>query len=183
MKKSILLGAAAIAGTLVIGVATGFAADPAPPPGPGPMGGPPPQGFHGRHGMLGGDFLGPLAQDMRKNGKVTKAEVENALKKRFNEADANHDGKLSPAEIQAWREAQRAKRREAAFKRLDTNGDGGLSQSELDARVLAHFDRLDTNHDGVVSKEEMQAAHAKWRGKFKDWRGHGMRGNGPPPQQ
>lgn len=188
MKKSILLGAIAIVGTLTVGLAAGFAADPAPPP-PGPMGGPggpPPRGFHGRHGMMmgRGDFLGPLAMDMQKNGQLTKAELQDAIKKRFDEADTNHDGKLSMDEIKAWRKAQREKREKAAFDRVDTNHDGGLSQSELDGRILARFDQLDTNHDGVISKAEMEAARKNFRAKFKDWRGQHKRGNAPPtPQQ
>lgn len=44
-----------------------------------------------------------------------------------------------------------------AMRALDTNGDGLLQRSEMEAAVAARFARLDANHDGVVTLEEMQA--------------------------
>ncbi len=47
---------------------------------------------------------------------------------------------------------------EARFDRLDSNKDGRISQSELDARRQAAFRAMDTNSDGIVSQEEYKAA-------------------------
>ena len=58
--------------------------------------------------------------------------------KRFAEMDSNHDGKVSKEEMLAFmakKDAERAQKRaqfvDAMFKRLDTNGDGELTQDEL----------------------------------------------------
>jgi hypothetical protein len=48
----------------------------------------------------------------------------------------------------------------AAFKAVDTDGNGKLSRTEAGARPLAAFDMMDTNHDGVLTVAEKAAAHA-----------------------
>ena len=54
---------------------------------------------------------------------------------------------------------------EALFKKLDTNGDGKLTASEIPKKQAKFFERLlrigDTNKDGVVSREEFDAAMQK----------------------
>ena len=44
------------------------------------------------------------------------------------------------------------------FEEVDTNGDGFLSQAELEAHGAARFATADTNGDGVLSADELQAA-------------------------
>jgi len=59
---------------------------------------------------------------------------------------------------------------EAAFKKLDTNGDGSITKEEYMASKKAqkdadkagkHFEKLDANKDGKISKEEFMAAEKK----------------------
>ncbi|HBD52253.1 MAG TPA: hypothetical protein DC036_07110 [Alphaproteobacteria bacterium] len=44
---------------------------------------------------------------------------------------------------------------EQRFSKLDTNGDGSISQDEFSARLAAMFDKLDVNADGMLSTDEM----------------------------
>ena len=88
----------------------------------------------------------------------------------FVAADANKDGQLTRAEIEANQarelaqmKANRLRQREAAFRQLDANKDGQLSLQEYNGRLAASngkanatpvLTRLDTNKDGKVSLAE-----------------------------
>ena len=82
-------------------------------------------------------------------------------------------------------------RAQAAFARMDANGDGKLDQTdraEMKAKMKGKaFDRLDTDNDGKVTREEFTAARDKMRGqggkrgKGKDGPRMGSRG-GPGGQ-
>jgi hypothetical protein len=108
--------------------------------------------FGGAPGMRGGPGGPNLEQmfrdaDANRDGLVTQAEVDALSAARFSQADADGDGLLSSAEMQAFaearREARRAARTDAMIERLDENGDGLLSQEELAARGPGdRFERL-----------------------------------------
>lgn len=88
----------------------------------------------------------------------------------FARMDANHDGKLTRQEIEAFQHAQALARimarNEAVFKQLDTNHDGMLSPQEFarfhaeppppDARPM--LQKFDANRDGVIGVIEFRAA-------------------------
>lgn len=77
----------------------------------------------------------------------------------FEELDANGDGSLTLAEIEA--------RAQARFAETDTNGDGLISAEEMTAamdkaregraerRIRHQIERMDANGDGLLSIEEM----------------------------
>lgn len=52
----------------------------------------------------------------------------------------------------------------ASFSELDADGNGLLTQAELQARGAAHFATADTNSDGALSKDELVAAASKRAG-------------------
>jgi hypothetical protein len=133
--------------------------------------------------LAGTALAGPMGAraDIDKNGQLTRTELTNHIDQRFKAIDANGNGQIETAEMQAAkqeRQAKRAERREArsgeaigkrsgerrgenrggrhADKRgqIDANGDGVISRDEFGARALKRFDRADANSDGVVTQEE-----------------------------
>jgi hypothetical protein len=71
--------------------------------GPGPDG----PGMHGA--MMGGPGMVLRMADANKDGVVTKAEYDAAVKAHFDRVDTNHDGKISKEERKAARDAMRAR--------------------------------------------------------------------------
>lgn len=117
--------------------------------------------------------------DTNKDGRVSEAEMEAALARSFALLDTNHDGVLSKAEIESRRNVYKAYRQqvkadrkagqqvagvirmpkavEKHFAKIDANGDGVLSKSEL-ASVAQHvFKRRDVNKDGYISAADFKA--------------------------
>ncbi|MEG8040903.1 hypothetical protein QP166_16740 [Sphingomonas sp. LR60] len=102
----------------------------------------------------------------------TRASATAKLDKEFAASDANKDGFLSPAEIEARMrkmkvgsgktlDATHAKRVAALFlARADTNKDGKVSKRESDALMGAVFNAYDTNKDGKVDATEAARARA-----------------------
>ena len=98
--------------------------------------------------------------DADKDGKITAAELEAFRAARFAAADANGDGKLSLEEMDAARAEQRKERFGRMIAKLDKDGDGQLSAEEMPARGDRMM-KLDTDGDGAVSLEEMKAAKGR----------------------
>lgn len=102
------------------------------------------------------------------NSDSPRADRHAKAEARFNDADSNHDGKISFEEMQA---AEQHRLRER-FDKLDANHDGGVSMDEM---RLAHQHRgemreqrrehwqgmreklrsLDTDHDQALTKQEL----------------------------
>jgi Ca2+-binding EF-hand superfamily protein len=95
---------------------------------------------------------------------VTTLEVEAAALARFNEADTNRDGKVTPEE----RKAVHEQKREDHFADKDANDNGVLERSEVAKMPEEFFTKLDSDKSGSLSKAEMEA--------FGPGRHHGKRG-------
>ena len=144
------------------------------------------QGMRGDGPMF--DFDGA---DANSDGKVTKEELSAYRQTMMSGVDANDDGMISTEELAAHMKArmdakidERAKARVAS---QDLNGDGMLSAEELLAPPMPvrMFDRLDTDGDGAVSQDEIAQAKAKMQQRMgggrdgqrgmRDGHGHGER--------
>lgn len=116
--------------------------------------------------------------DANGDGQLTREEMQAHMKARFDAADTDGDGVMSLEEMQARGQKRAAKRAGKMIERLDSDGDGGVSFEEAQARRGGKmFDRADANDDGAISKAEFDAArekmremHAKHHGKKKEQR-------------
>jgi Ca2+-binding EF-hand superfamily protein len=95
--------------------------------------------------------------DTNHDGKVSRAEFSAAREARFDRMDRNHDGAVSRDDF-----GRLLRFRPKAGERLDRwiasadiNHDGKVSLAEFRAMPMHLFDLADTNHDGQVDKAEL----------------------------
>ena len=104
--------------------------------------------------------------DANHDGKVTKQEYNDARAALFARMDRNGDGFIDDADSREGAN-ERGQRSAAALRgRIDTNGDGKVSKDEFVNAPTMMFDKFDANKDGVLDAQELEAARAaagKWR--------------------
>ena len=111
--------------------------------------------------------------DADKDGKLTYAEMEAHRKVEFAAADTNGDGVLSPEELSARALARfqekLAERMQGMLDTMDNDGNGSLSEAEMgEGPGMRNFARIDADNDGFVTRDEIQAGM-----KHHKKRGHG----------
>ncbi|MFZ1347367.1 MAG: hypothetical protein WBB13_10130 [Tabrizicola sp.] len=111
--------------------------------------------------------------DADKDGKLTYAEMEAHRKAEFAAADTNGDGVLSPEELSARALARfqekLAERTQRMLDTMDNDGNGSLSEAEMgEGPGMRNFARIDADNDGFVTRDEIQAGM-----KHHKKRGHG----------
>lgn len=90
------------------------------------------------------------------NGAISQAEFLTLRQEMFVRMDANQNGTLTLAEIEAARAAMpqdRKIRRAPPFDQLDANKDGVLTMAEYTAQTRG-FEYADRNNDGQLSLKE-----------------------------
>jgi len=114
---------------------------------------------------------GRYPMDADKDGFVTRDEAKSypMLTAHFDAADANKDGKLDVAEMDAHRTAVRAGGRAKAqerWKAADKDGDGAISREEAETSmpgIAAQFKKFDVDGNGKLERDEMH--HFRMRKK------------------
>ena len=104
---------------------------------------------------------------------ITKAEISARLDTDYADMDADKDGKLTAEEVNARlvksaeaKVEELKKERDAAFAKIDANGDGTISRAEFDEKAKLptikqpdakpFLDRFDANKDGAITLEEFR---------------------------
>jgi hypothetical protein len=85
------------------------------------------------------------------DGRVSRAEMEAYRAERLRSADKNGDGRLDPQEFETfWLEVTRPMRIRA-FQFLDADGDGVVGAAELQRASDRMFMRMDRDGDGYLT--------------------------------
>jgi len=119
------------------------------------------------------------AVDADKDGKVTQAELDAFRAAEARAIDANADGKLDLAELSAMHLARLTERADDMAARMverhDTDGDNALSAAELAARPMPAmmFDQMDSDGDGAVTRAEADALRDRMHDRMDGRHGHG----------
>jgi Ca2+-binding EF-hand superfamily protein len=104
--------------------------------------------------------------DANHDGKVTKQEYTDARAALFARMDRNGDGFIDDADSREGSNERGQRAATALRGRIDTNGDGKVSKEEFVNAPTMMFDKFDANKDGVLDAQELEAARAaagKWR--------------------
>jgi Ca2+-binding EF-hand superfamily protein len=100
--------------------------------------------------------------DADDNGVLERAEIPRFLEG----ADTNQDGRVTLEELRAHRENMRARH----FARMDSNGDGSITQTEVGERRWKRLSAADADRNGSITRAELDQAHAN--GTLRPMRGH-----------
>ncbi|MFC5067843.1 EF-hand domain-containing protein [Flaviflagellibacter deserti] len=114
----------------------------------------------------GGKFVERMFDklDANKDGVVDKAEFDAFRAQRIDATDENKDGFLDRKEVrESRREMRQEWRKHAGLMGRDSDGNGEVSRDEFLAGPEARFDKLDTNHDGKLDQSEIDAARKAMR--------------------
>ena len=116
------------------------------------------QGGRTRGASRGGFGLAAFCaeNDQNQDGKVTRAELDGTVGKRF--ALASHGAASMTFDQFIGEQDQRFRDSYArTFNRLDKDGDGKLTLAEFASSELRLYARLDKNNDGAITADEMRS--------------------------
>jgi len=118
------------------------------------------------------------AYDANHDGTVTRAEMEAGLKADFAKADTNHDGRLDENEVRAVNLARWTADSSTASPLVDWNHDGFVDFKEFAATAHSLFDQMDTDGDGKLSPQELRPRPPAGRAPGGERGQRGGRGSG-----
>lgn len=101
-----------------------------------------------------------LQYDADHDGTLTRAEMEAGAHAAFARADTNHDGHLDEDEVRAVNQQRWKEDASTASPLVDWNHDGYVDFNEFAATPRSLFAQLDANGDGTLSPVELKAGRA-----------------------
>ena len=104
--------------------------------------------------------------DADHDGKITKQEYVDARAAQFSRMDRNGDGFIDDADSRAGGNERGQRAAKALRGRIDSNGDGKISKEEFVNAPTMLFDKFDANKDAVLDATELEAARnaaGRWR--------------------
>ena len=96
-----------------------------------------------------------MKYDANHDGTLTRAELEAGLKAEFDSFDTDHKGCLSSAQVTAINEARVKADAAAASPLIDWKNQGCLDLEEFSATARSLFEQLDVNGDGKITQQEL----------------------------
>ncbi|MEB8388521.1 EF-hand domain-containing protein [Rhodobacteraceae bacterium KMM 6894] len=123
---------------------------------------------HKGHGHRGG--RGKMGQIMEKvdadgDGAVTQAEIDTFRASLVEGADVSGDGDISLDEFDSIYLDLTRNRMVDAFQKLDEDGDGVVTQAEMDKRFGNVVERMDRNNDGKLDRDDRGRRDRKGKGR------------------
>ena len=109
------------------------------------------------------------ANDLNQDGKVTRAEFDSAVGKKF-AAASKGKGVMTAAEFYADELVNFQDMNSRMFRRLDRDRDGLLTLQEYASSEERLFSRLDKNNDGTIGEDEMRPRFASRNGSNRSRR-------------
>jgi hypothetical protein len=99
--------------------------------------------------------------DVNADGAVTQVEIDTFRAGLVERADASGDGDISLQEFETIYMELTRERMVDAFQALDPDGNGVVTQAEMDRRFGNIVDRMDRNDDGQLTREDRGHRHSK----------------------
>jgi hypothetical protein len=175
MKKITIaaLGLAALAGTAMLAAPIAFADS-----GWGGRGGMMGGHMMGGGGMMGGSMMGGGMMgggmqmferiDANNDGRITQEEIDAFVAQEF--AAVNTDGQagVTIEEFEPWFWQQHREMMVRAFQRLDRDGDGVVTEEEVNAMTGSIVQRMDRTGDGAISMDDHRHRYGRDGGRRGD---------------
>ena len=108
-----------------------------------------------RGGGMGGEMFRQVfdAADADGDGTVTAAEIDAYRTAQIGAVDASGDGSLSIEEFDELYRSLTRTRMVDIFQDLDADGDGQITPAEIDTRMARLIERLDRDGDGSITMQ------------------------------